>query len=150
MEEKSLVLIKPENECIALDAIDYLDENLKGDFSRTMLMQIYRVPERLIREHCRNIKHLPCYENTVQAFLRESIFLTCYTGEGIISRVRFIAGPTDPIVAKRDFPESIRAQFTNDSLEAAAREGRYLNNVIHASRNPEESREDRYLWREFL
>lgn len=150
MEEKSLVLIKPKNEGIAFHAIDYLDEKLESHFSRTELKQIFHIPENVIREHCRNIRHLSCYENTIQAFLHGSIFLTCYTGEGIISRVRFIAGPTDPIVAKRDFPNSIRALFSNDSLEEAAREGRYLNNVIHASGNPEESGRDRYLWRAFL
>ena len=150
MEEESLVLIKPRNEYLAFHAIDYLDEKLESHFSRTELKQIFHVPENVIREHCKNISHLSCYGNTVQAFLHRSIFLTCYTGEGIISRVRFIAGPTDPVVAKRDFPESIRAQFTNDSLEEAAREGRYLNNVIHASGNQEEARRDISLWRPLL
>lgn len=150
MEEKSLVFVKPRNEDIALEVVHYLDAKVGFAFSRTILKQVCRIPEQLIREHYRNIQSFPFYEATIKAFLQGSIFLTAYSGENIISRVRTIVGPTDPIVAKRKAPESIRALFASDSLEIARSERRYLNNLIHASKDVGEARREIYLWRNFL
>lgn len=150
MEEKSLVFVKPKNEEIALEVVHYLDGKLGFAFSRKILKQIHRVPEQVIREHYRNLKNFPFYEATIEAFLQGDIFLTAYTGKNIVSRIRLIVGPTDPVVAKRTAQESIRALFANDSLEIAKRERRYLNNVIHASSNVEEARREIGLWRAFL
>jgi nucleoside-diphosphate kinase len=150
MEENSLVFVKPRNEERALEVVHYLDGKLGFAFSRTILRQIRGIPEQIMREHYRNIQGFSFYEATIEAFLRGTIFLTAYSGENIVSRVRTIIGPTDPVVAKRTAPESIRAIFANDSLEVARRERRYLNNVIHSSENVEEARREIDLWKDFL
>ena len=73
--------------------------------------------------------------------------LTVYSGNNIIYRVRRAVGETDPRKAKQG---SVRQIFSGDSLEIAAREARYLNNVIHASSNNEDAERELRLWREYI
>lgn len=152
--EKTLTLLKPGNFEKRFKIFNRLDDLLKEDlfkedFTRTVLVQVNPVPESIIRAHYQHISEMPIYEPTIQAFLesKEGIFLRVYNGKNIIERVRRANGYTDPQKAEKG---TIRQVFSNDSLERAWEEVRYLNNIIHASSSVEEAVREIELWREYI
>lgn len=147
--EQTLVFIKPGNFGYCLEIFECLDNALKTDFSKTTAFHLRQVPEEIIRQHYRDLEEMPFYEDTVRAFVesKEGIILRVYSGENIIQRVRKAVGNTDPQKAE---PGTVRRIFSNDSLEIAFKEGRYLNNVIHASSSREDAEREPELWRDFL
>jgi len=147
--EQSFVFIKPGNFEYCLEIFDCLDDLLKSDFSKQMPVHLLKVPEKIIREHYKNIEGKVFYEATIHAFLKSErgIVLTVYSGENIIQRVRGAIGNTNPKKAK---PGTIRRIFSEDSLELAFGERRYLNNVIHSSANLEEADRELTLWKDYL
>lgn len=148
--ERTLVILKPENFGNSLPIFWHLENLLRktGDFSRTIPFHIYNVPEKIIREHYQNMAHLPAFEPTVKAFSNseDGLVICVYLGENIIKRVRHNLGHTDPQKAE---PWTIRGRFSNDSLESATREIRYLNNVMHASDRDNAEREIE-LWKDYI
>lgn len=132
-----------------MEIFDCVEKLLGSDFTRTNSIQIKPVPEKLIRSHYENIKGKPFYDWTIKAFLesREGIILRGYKGNNIVERMRIIAGHTDPQKADSG---TIRAIFSNDSLDIAFKEKRYLNNIIHASSSVENAVREIKLWRDFL
>lgn len=147
--EKTLTLLKPGNFGFCLEIFECLDNLLKRNFSRTIPVHVNPVPELIIKAHYQDISKLPIYEVTVQAFLKSEsgIVLRVYEGNDIINRVREAVGETDPQKAKSG---TIRAVFSEDSLERSFRERRYLNNVIHASSSVEDAVREIELWREYI
>lgn len=146
--EQSLVIIKPGNSKYCLEIFECLQNQL-GEFSRTRPFHICNVPEEIIKEHYQGISDLPIYEPTIRAFVRskEGIVLAVYSGKEMIRRVRDAIGNTDPQKAKQG---TVRAVFARDTMEDAAREIRYLNNVIHASSSVEDSEREIKLWEKYL
>ena len=147
--EQSFVFIKPGNFGYCLEIFECLNNSLKSDFSKQMPVHLLRVPEKIIREHYKDIKGEVFYEATIQAFLtsERGIVLTCYSGKNIIQRVRETIENTNPKKAKQG---TIRRIFSNDSLEVAFRERRYLNNVIHSSSSREDAERELKLWKDYL
>lgn len=152
MNEKTLVFVKPQNEDISQRIFDYLGGLLKSDlecYVRHQIKRIDKIPESLIAEHYRDLKRFDeeIFRNTIEAYTNGTIFLTYYTGPSIISRVRTKIGELDPL---KSSSETIRGKFGKDCAEAAYREKRYLNNIIHASSSPGEAAREIDLWREYL
>jgi len=147
--EKTLVLLKPGNFERRLEVFTCLDDLLREDFTKTNSFHVHPVPAELIKAHYEDIKGKPFYDWTVKAFLesREGIILRVYSGNNIIERSRKAIGNTDPKKAKQG---TIRQRFSNDSLDIAFREKRYLNNVIHASDSLESSERERKIWRPYI
>lgn len=151
--EKTLVFTKPKNFERHLEIFTCADRLLikdssTEDFSRTDLVYVNPVPKQIIKEHYKHIRDVPIYKPTIQAFLEceEGIVLRLYEGKGIVKRMKDVNGHTDPQKAK---PNTIRALFGKDSLEKAAEEVRYLNNVMHCS-DPENSEREISLWGPYL
>ncbi len=151
--EKTLVFTKPENSeerFKIFNRVDYLlNKDLGGDFTKTNIIQINPVPELIIRAHYQHICEVPIYEPTIQAFLKskEGIFSRVYWGDNIVKRMRIIAGDTDPQKAEKG---TIRQMFSNDSMDIAWQEKRYLNNVIHASDSPKNGVREIELWEPYI
>ena len=152
--EKTLTFTKPGNFEKHLKIFTCFDGLLKGnllkeDFTKTILVYVNPVPELIIKAHYQHISKLPIYEPTIRAFLesKEGIVLRVYEGVNIIDRGRNATGDTDPQKAKKG---TIRQIFSDDSLEIAAEEVRYLNNVIHASSSVKDSARERKLWEKYI
>lgn len=153
MNEKTLVFVKPRNEDIVHDVFAYLDFLLGKDEkpfrSFESIYEIKRVPESLIAEHYSSLKKIneDIFRATIEAYKTGTMFLTFYSGENIVERVRTNIGDKDPMKAE---PWTIRGRFKRDSLEDALREKRYCNNVIHASSDLEEADRELNLWLPYL
>jgi len=151
--EKTLVFIKPHNEDIAYQALDYLNLLLNRDklpFDKFGLnWELRSVSECLISEHYNKLRIIneDIFRATIDAYKTGTMFLTFYSGEDIIERVRRSIGSTDPQKAE-DW--TVRGHFRRDSLEEALREKRYLNNVIHASSDASDAERELSLWMPFL
>lgn len=150
MTERTLVFVKPQNENIALQVFDYLEKLLSSTrFHRERITKIKNIPERIISEHYRDLRVLneEIFKSTIEAYKNGTIFITAYQDESIIQRIRGYIGSTAPERAKN---WTVRGHFKKDTLEAALREKRYLNNVIHASSNSEEAKRELELWKDYL
>jgi len=64
-------------------------------------------------------------------------------GDDAIKEVRRVTGYTDPATAEKG---TIRGDLGLDSIERSTAEGRAVENLVHASGNPEEAEAELGLW----
>ena len=71
------------------------------------------------------------------------ILALCVNGVNAVENIRKMAGTTEP---KSAVPGTIRGDFSHVSFAHADGENKGINNVIHASANPEEAKMEIKLW----
>ncbi len=76
-------------------------------------------------------------------FTRGPVLAIRVGGEDAINEVRRVTGYTDPATAEK---ETIRGDLGVDSIEASTAEGRAVENLVHASGDPEEAEAELRLW----
>ena len=76
-------------------------------------------------------------------FSRGPVIAIKIGGGDAIKEVRRITGYTDPLTADKG---TIRGDLGVDSIEKSTAEGRAVENLIHASGNPEEAEAELKLW----
>ncbi len=76
-------------------------------------------------------------------FSRGPVLALKLGGEDAITEVRRITGYTDPATAEK---ETIRGDLGADSIVKSTSEGRAVENLVHASGNPEEAEIELKLW----
>jgi nucleoside-diphosphate kinase len=76
-------------------------------------------------------------------FGRGPVLAIRFGGEDAIKEVRRVTGYTDPATAERG---TIRGDYGIDSIERSTAEGRAVENLVHASGNPEEAEAELRLW----
>jgi len=81
--------------------------------------------------------------NLRKYFTRGPVLALRLGGEDAISVVRKVTGYTDPVGAEKG---TIRGDLGVDSIERSTAEGRAVENLVHASGNPEEAEAEIRLW----
>jgi len=76
-------------------------------------------------------------------FSRGPVLALRLGGEDVISVVRSVTGYTDPAGAEKG---TVRGDLGIDSIERSTAEGRAVENLVHASGNPEEAEAELRLW----
>jgi nucleoside-diphosphate kinase len=76
-------------------------------------------------------------------FSRGPVIAIKIGGEDAIKEVRRITGYTDPATAEKG---TIRGDLGTDSIEKSTAEGRAVENLLHASGNPEEAEAEITFW----
>lgn len=71
------------------------------------------------------------------------VWALCLEGINAVENVRKMVGSTEP---KQALPGTIRGDFTHVSFAHADKEGKAIENLIHASGNSEEARQEIALW----
>jgi nucleoside-diphosphate kinase len=140
MVEQTLVLIKP----------DGLKKSLTGNIltrlSETKLeivaAKILRVSKGLAEEHYKHMRDKPFFAELIEYIRgelhqRRKVLAMVYWGEGAISKVRQLAGATNPEEAD---PVSIRGAYGRITTKGV------YENVIHTSRDKEEAEREIKLW----
>ncbi len=140
--EQTLVVIKP----------DGLKKSLTGNIltrlSETKLRivgaKVIQVSRKMAEEHYEHLKEKPFFEDVIKYLQGElhgkqysRVLALVYKGKDAISKVRQLAGTTNPEEAD---PTSIRGQFgrlTTDGL---------FENVLHCSADPEDAEREIKLW----
>ena len=76
-------------------------------------------------------------------FGRGPVLAIRFGGEDAIKEVRRVTGYTDPATAEKG---TIRGDYGIDSIKRSTAEGRAVENLVHASGNPEEAEVELRLW----
>ncbi len=139
-KEQTLVVIKP----------DGLSKSLTGNILTRLseakleiaAAKVLRVSRELAAAHYYVLRDKPFYEELIgyimgEYHLRKKVMAMVYVGENAISKVRELAGATNPEEADA---VSIRGQFGRITTKGV------YENVIHASSNLKEAEREIKLW----
>ena len=140
MKEAALVLIKP----------DALKKSLTGDIlsriSSTGLeiigAKVVKVSEDLAKTHYEHLKDKPFFQDVIDYICgkqhgRNKVIALVYWGEDAISKLRELAGATNPEEAD---PTTVRGAYGRITTTGV------YENVIHVSDSPETAEREIKLW----
>jgi nucleoside-diphosphate kinase len=156
--EQTLVLIKPDALKISLTGyiLSLLSEFHTG--LRFAGAKVVHVSRMLAEEHYAEHRGKPFFPAIIEYIMGQAHFpgeprgqrviALVYQGPGAVEKVREIAGPTNPHVARDQKPGCIRSLGTVVPLTNAAGEviSYRLDNLIHASATPQEAEREIKLW----
>ena len=140
MDQQTLILIKPDGLKKSLTG------NILARLSETKLeivaAKMVRVSRELAIEHYKHMKDKPFFEELIKYIQgelhdRRKVMAMVYWGEDAITKVRQLAGSTNPEEAD---PTTIRGSYGRITTK-----GLY-ENVLHTSSNEEESEREIKLW----
>jgi nucleoside-diphosphate kinase len=138
----TLIILKPD----AL--VKSLTGNILSRLSEARLRiigaKVVRVSRELVEQHYEHLKDKPFFNDLYEYFSGktygpeyERILVFVYEGEEAISKVRRIAGATNPLEAD---PISIRGAYGRINKKGI------MENVIHCSDSEESAKKEIYLW----
>jgi len=138
----TLVILKPD----AL--VKSLTGNILSRLSEARLRiigaKVVRVSRELAERHYKHLKDEPFFDDLYEYFSGKAygrkyqrVLALVYEGEDAISRVRKIAGATNPLEAD---PTTIRGAYGRINKKGI------MENVIHCSDSEESAKEEIYLW----
>jgi len=140
--EHTLILIKPDGAKRRLTGM--VLDRLEAAGLTLAAAKVVSVSEELAREHYRDLKDKPFFENLIKYIRGEfhhiadnRIFALIIEGEDVIKHVRKIAGATNPEEAE---PGTIRGSFGRITTSGQ------FENVIHASGNKVDAEREIKLW----
>jgi len=155
--EQTLVLLKPD--ALQNSLTGYLLSQLSEFHTGLHLSaaKIVSVSKMLAEEHYAEHKGKGFYDSLLDYITgalhynepwRRRVVAILYQGEGAIKKIRDIAGPTNPNVARDTKPGCIRAlgaviPLKDDSGKVV---GDRMDNLIHASANPDDAEREVKLW----
>ncbi len=138
--EAALVLIKP----------DALKKSLTGDILSRISSagleiigaKVVRVSEELAKTHYAHLKDKPFFQEVIDYICgkqhgRNKVIALVYWGEGAISKLRALAGATNPEEAD---PTTVRGAYGRITTSGV------YENVIHVSDSPETAEREIKLW----
>jgi len=138
----TLIILKPD----AL--VKSLTGNILSRLSEARLRiigaKVVNVSRELLEQHYEHLKDEPFFNDLYEYFSGktygpeyERILVFVYEGEEAISKVRRIAGATNPLEAD---PISIRGAYGRINIKGI------MENVIHCSDSEESAKKEIYLW----
>ena len=140
MKQQTLILIKPDG------LVKSLTGNILTRLSETKLeivaAKIVSVSPELAKEHYQHLQDQPFFEELItylqgELHARKKVMAMVYWGEDAISKVRALAGATNPEEAE---PTSIRGAYGRITSKGV------YENVVHASSNEPEAEREIKLW----
>ncbi len=156
--EQTLVIIKPD--ALKLSLTGYILSTLSESHTGLRLAgaKIVHVDELLAREHYAEHASKPFFPNLIDYITgrdhypedphRRRVIALIYCGPQAVEKVRSIAGPTNPHIARDSAPNTLRAlgtivtEHNDDGEKFIAR----IDNLIHASASAEEAEQEIKLW----
>jgi len=156
--EQTLVLIKPDalKNSLTGYVLSLLSEVHTGlRFAGTKVVHVNRMlAEEHYAEH-RGKVFFPSLIDYIMGLLhfpgemqKQRVIAIVYQGPGAVSKIREIAGPTNPLVAREKKPGCIRSLGTLVPLtdEQGNVIGQRMDNLLHASATQEEAEREIKLW----
>jgi len=156
--EQTLVLIKPD--ALKLSLSGYLLSLLSESHTGLMITgsKIVNVSRMLAEEHYAEHAGKIFYDSLIEYIMgnihfpddpsKRRVKVLVYQGKDAVKKIRELAGPTDPHVARENKPGCIRSLGTVIPLKNNAGEivGNRIDNLIHASASDEEAEREIKLW----
>jgi nucleoside-diphosphate kinase len=139
-KQATLVVIKPD--AIARGVVGATISKLEPLGLDLIGAKAVQVTQALAEQHYHHIRGKPFFEETVQHLMGAlhgtgGVLALVLWGEDAIERVRQVTGATNPEHAE---PHSIRGAFGRNRASGL------MENVLHASANPEEAEREIQLW----
>jgi nucleoside-diphosphate kinase len=156
--EQTLVLIKPDalKNSVTGFLLSQLSEFHTGSrFAATKIVQVSRM---LAEQHYAAHKGKAFYPSLLDYIMgrahypddpgKRRVIAIVYRGPGVLQKIRDVAGPTNPHVAREEKPGCIRALGTVVPIKDAAGNviSERLDNLIHASATGAEAEREIKLW----
>jgi len=163
MYQETLVILKPD--ALERDLVGALIDRFERAGVRVLDIRYYaRVDEALLRRHYPDsmaeslgrkaqlavtdivdpVAHgRKVLEGLRRYFTRGPVIAVRFGGEDAIQVVRRVTGYTDPATAAKG---TVRSDYGVDTIARSTAEGRALENLVHASGNPEEAEAELSLW----
>ncbi len=156
--EQTLVLIKPDALKVSLTGyiLSQFSEFHTG--LRFAAAKIVHVSRMLAEEHYAEHKGKPFHASIIDYITgrvhyadtphKRRVIAFVYCGPGAVKKVRELAGPTNPHVARDSAPGTIRALGTVVPVKDAAGNvvGERMDNLVHASASDPEAEREIKLW----
>lgn len=157
-EQQTLVLIKPDalKNSLTGYVLSYLSEFHTG--LRFAATKIVHVTKMLSEEHYTEHRGKSFFPSLLDYIMgcvhypdapeRRRVIAIVYQGEDAIKKIRNIAGPTNPLVARDTKPGCIRSLGTLAPIKDAEGNviGERMDNLIHASANTDDAEREIKLW----
>jgi nucleoside-diphosphate kinase len=156
--EQTLVLIKPDalKNSLTGYVLSLLSEFHTGlRFAGTKIVQVTRM---LASEHYAEHRGKIFYDALLEYISghlhypsapdKQRVIAIVYQGKDAVKKLRDIAGPTNPLMAREQKPGCIRSLGTLVPLKNAEGKviGERMDNLIHASANPADAEREIKLW----
>lgn len=147
MNNKSYVMLKPD--CITRNLVNEVKKMITDNgFIITDEKEIIVDKETILKHYQDVIERLNSdsfKDSILKAFVGKKVIAMQITSttKDCIKDFRDLVGPTDPSKADNN---TIRGKYGIDSMEASKKEGRMLNNLIHASDSSENAQKEISLW----
>jgi len=156
--EQSLVLIKPDALKNSLTGflLSQLSEFHTG--SRFAAAKIVQVSRKLAEQHYIEHHGKPFYPALIDYIMGHShypnevgkrrVIAIVYHGPKVLQKIRNVAGPTDPHIAREKNPGCIRSLGTVVPIKDQKQQviGQRLDNLIHTSANDADAEREVKLW----
>lgn len=141
-QEQTLVLIKPDAAVRGLTG--FVLDRLENAGLLLIGAKLCQVTEELARHHYRQLQDQPFFPQLIEYLTgklhgekHRRVLALVYYGEGAIGRVRKIAGATHPEKAEKTSLRGALGRVTT---------GGVIENLLHASSDPQEARREIQLW----
>jgi nucleoside-diphosphate kinase len=156
--EQTLVLIKPDalKNSVTGFLLSQLSEFHTG--SRFAAAKIVQVSRMLAEEHYAEHRGRAFYHSLIDYIMgyahypkdpgKRRVIAIVYRGPGVLQKIRDVAGPTNPHVAREEKPGCIRALGTVVPIKDSAGHviSERMDNLIHASATYEQAEREIKLW----
>ena len=156
--EQTLVLIKPDalKNSVTGFLLSQLSEFHTG--SRFAAAKIVQVSRMLAEEHYAEHRGRAFYNSLIDYIMgyahypkdpdKRRVIAIVYRGPGVLQKIRDVAGPTNPHVAREEKPGCIRALGTVVPIKDGAGHviSERMDNLIHASATHDQAEREIKLW----
>ncbi len=163
MYQETLIILKPD--ALEQNKVGHIIKYYEDEGLKVLELKFYeKIADKMIRTHypdsmalnigkkaqaaVPSIKDAKAHGLKVLTALREyftrgPVLAIKLGGEEAIKEVRRVTGYTDPSTAEEG---TIRGDLGIDSIARSTDEGRAVENLVHASGNPEEAESELNLW----
>lgn len=144
--KSTFVMLKPD--ALQRNLVDLILLEFKQAGYTIVRKQLKTVDESTILAHYDEVisrVQLPHFrERILETFVNQDVVIAEITkDDDVVSSVRTFIGKTNP---KEADPSSIRGKFGEDDMNVAIKEGRLVQNLVHASDSDESAQSELALW----
>lgn len=143
--DKTLVFLKPDCLSDAHVTCQVIERIVNAGF-RPVQSRLLKVTDAKILEHYDHLVKShgePMRQKILSYFSGTTVFVMLVERENAVTAMRDLVGATDPVKAAKG---TIRGDLSKDDLQVAMKEGRFVNNLIHASDSPESVVREQAIW----
>jgi len=144
--KSTFVMLKPD--ALSRNLVDLILLEFKQAGYTIVRKQLKTVDESTILAHYDEVisrVQMPHFkERILETFVNQDVVIAEITkDDDVVSSVRAFIGKTNP---KEADPSSIRGKFGEDDMNVAIKEGRLVQNLVHASDSDESAQSELALW----